>query len=198
MIEDSKSVAKTHLITDFSEKYSKLCVSQGAGYIEEAPVSVIIGPNDVLVHVKAASLDTIDLDVISHGRILRSLFQNKMLVSSDDAEHIFRPLEAKIRIIFQKRQKFPVILGRDCTGVVVDIGCNVSKFEIGDEVWLAVPFWLTGMLTEFVSLHESYISPKPERLDFVDAASLPYSSCVALDCVRRRISIDKLSGKGKK
>lgn len=30
--------------------------------------------------------------------------------------------------------ELPLVLGRDCSGVVEDIGCNVDKFRIGDEV----------------------------------------------------------------
>lgn len=99
----------------------------------------------------------------------------------------------------RKRDSFPVILGRDCSGIVVDTGCNITRFEVGDEVWLSVPYWITGTLAEFVSVRECYVAHKPERLDHLDAASLPYSGCVALDCVKRRAGIvDARSGKGKK
>lgn len=91
------------------------------------------------------------------------------------------------------------MLGRDCSGIVVDTGCNITRFEVGDEVWLSVPYWMTGTLSEFISVRECYVAHKPERLDHLDAASLPYSGCIALDCVKRRAGIvDVRSGKGKK
>lgn len=64
---------------------------------------------------------------------------------------------------------------------------------------MSVPYWITGTLAEFVSVRECYVAHKPERLDHLDAASLPYSGCIALDCVKRRAGIvDARSGKGKK
>lgn len=66
-------------------------------------------------------------------------------------------------------------------------------------MWLSVPYWMTGTLTEFISVRECYVAHKPDRLDHLDAASLPYSGCIALDCVKRRAGIvDARSGKGKK
>lgn len=56
-------------------------IFQGICYIEEAAVPVIVNSSDILVHVRAASIDTIDLEVASErGRVLRELFQNKSLV----------------------------------------------------------------------------------------------------------------------
>lgn len=89
-------------------------------------------------------------------------------------------------------------MGRDCTGTVIDVGRNVTRFEIGDEVWLTVPYWMTGTLAEFISIKENYVSHKPDRLDFLDAASLPYSGCIALDCVRRRAGISDIESAKRK
>ena len=82
---------------------------------------------------------------------------------------------------------------------MVGTGHNVTRFVTGDEVWLAVPYWKTGTMVEYVSVKECYVSHKPERLDFFDAASVPLSGSIALDCVRRRAGIvDISSGKGKR
>lgn len=97
------------------------------------------------------------------------------------------------------KNHYSTILGRDCAGTVVSTGHNVRRFEIGDEVWLAVPYWKTGTMVEYISVEECYVSHKPERLDFFDAASLPLSGCIALDCVRRRAGIvDIASGRKKR
>lgn len=99
----------------------------------------------------------------------------------------------------KKKNSHPIILGRDCTGTIVDIGGNVTRFETGDEVWLSVPYWMTGTMAEYVVVKECYVSHKPERLNFFDAASLPYSGSIALHCVKVRAGIvDTKSGKGKR
>lgn len=49
-------------------------------YVEEVSLPLITGPNDVLVRVKAAALDLIDLDIaFGRGRVVRELFENCMV-----------------------------------------------------------------------------------------------------------------------
>lgn len=43
-----------------------------------------------------------------------------------------------------------MVLGRDCTGVITDLGKDVNRLEIGDEVWVTVPFWSQGCLSQTV------------------------------------------------
>ncbi|XP_065200222.1 reticulon-4-interacting protein 1 homolog, mitochondrial-like [Planococcus citri] len=152
---------------------------QGINYFEEASIPLLSNADEVLIHVKAGSLDPIDIQIaLGHGKVLRELFNNNVL---------------------KKRNDYPIILGRDCAGVIVEIGQNVKKFEVGDEVWAAVPYWMTGTLAEYVAVKECFVAHKPERLDFFDAASLPYSGCIALDCVKNRAGIvDSCIGRGKR
>lgn len=181
---------------------------QGIGYVEEISLPIVTGSNDVLVHVKAAALDMIDIEIASgRGRILRELFPTNHLVCSYFLAILrchnfpFDVLQSYFIYVHMQKKKncYPIILGRDCTGTIVDIGRNVTRFEAGDEVWLSVPYWMTGTMAEYISIKECYVSHKPERLDFFDAASLPYSGCIALHCVRQRAGIvDTKSGKGKR
>ncbi len=177
-------------------------ILQGINYLEEASIPVTLHPDEVLVHVRAASLDPVDLEVLSErGHVLRQLFLKKtqvmihcLLLKSD-----CRSYNDTSSLFQVRKSNFSVILGRDCSGIIVDVGSNVTKFEVGDEVWLSIPYWMSGTLMEFISVKENFVSHKPERLDFLEAASLPYSSCIALDCVKRRAGIvDARSGKGKK
>ncbi|KAI4883028.1 hypothetical protein NFI96_012491 [Prochilodus magdalenae] len=75
--------------------------------------------------------------------------------------------------------EFPLILGRDVSGVIMECGLDVSYFKPGDEVWAAVPPWKQGSLAEFVVLSANEVSHKPKSLSHVDAASLPYVAATA-------------------
>lgn len=86
------------------------------------------------------------------------------------------------------RNELPITLGRDCAGIVVEIGPSVTKFEIGDKVWVALPFWSSGSLAEYIIATESMVSKKPESIDFDAASTLPYSGCLAYSvCLRAGI-----------
>lgn len=80
-------------------------------------------------------------------------------------------------------------LGRQCTGVVIDIGQNVDRFGPGDEVWVARPFCAPGTLCQFISIADTYVSKKPKNVGFEGACSVPYSGCSALAALEK-VNID--------
>lgn len=84
--------------------------------------------------------------------------------------------------------EFPITLGRDCSGIVVEIGPSVSKLEIGDEVWLVSPFWNTGTIAEYVLTTEDMVAKKPKGMGFEAASSIPYAGCLAYNaCLKAGI-----------
>lgn len=95
------------------------------------------------------------------------------------------------------KNDFPVVLGRDCSGIIVEIGQDVTKFEIGDEVWFTVPFWSPGTLAEFVVVKEQLIAKKPKGIRFEIAASVPYSGSVAWNALCYA-GLDAKSAQGKR
>lgn len=79
------------------------------------------------------------------------------------------------------KTELPLVIGRACSGVVEGVGRGIkSSLEIGDEVWLASPWYEAGLASEIVVAPESRIGRKPFIIGFEGAASLPYSGCVAL------------------
>lgn len=71
-------------------------------------------------------------------------------------------------------------MGRDCTGIIVDIGKRVKKLDVGDEVWSTVPFWAQGTLCQTIRVNENRVSRKPKNIGFEGASSLPYAGSWAL------------------
>jgi NADPH:quinone reductase-like Zn-dependent oxidoreductase len=71
--------------------------------------------------------------------------------------------------------QLPIILGWDLAGIVEETGFSVSRFKKGDEVYSYArrPIIEKGTYAEFISLPESYISYKPHKMTFEEAATIP-------------------------
>ncbi|XP_053144934.1 reticulon-4-interacting protein 1, mitochondrial isoform X2 [Hemicordylus capensis] len=125
-------------------------------FTQDMMFPVIHLPNEVIIKVHAASLNPIDLNMRSgYGAAALSLKRDPMQIKSKGSE-------------------FPLTLGRDVSGVVMECGLSVSYFKPGDEVWAAVAPWKQGTLSEFVVVSGNEISRKPRCLSHLQAASLPY------------------------
>lgn len=67
----------------------------------------------------------------------------------------------------------PAVMGSDLAGIVVEVGKQVRRFKVGDEVYASLFDMDTGSLSEFAAVPESAAALKPVSLDFIQAASLP-------------------------
>jgi NADPH:quinone reductase-like Zn-dependent oxidoreductase len=77
---------------------------------------------------------------------------------------------------------FPIILGTDISGVIVEVGEGVSQFSIGDEVYSMVRFPSYGpsqAYAEYVNVAVNEIAIKPKNIDFIQAAAAPMSLLTA-------------------
>ncbi|KAG7163860.1 Reticulon-4-interacting protein 1-like 2 [Homarus americanus] len=145
------------------EALSAFYPSQAIGVVEDVVAPRIIEPYQVLIQVKAAGIDYLDIKVAEgYGRVMRKQL-NKYNPNTDG--------------------EFPVVLGRDCSGIVVAIGKAVTRVEQGEEVWLAVPFYHPGTLSEYVVVSEKLVALKPTQLSYEGAAALPYSIMTAWDAL---------------
>uniref|UniRef100_UPI0037E7CCB3 reticulon-4-interacting protein 1 homolog, mitochondrial-like isoform X2 n=1 Tax=Semicossyphus pulcher TaxID=241346 RepID=UPI0037E7CCB3 len=134
-------------------------------YTEEFTAPSVVSASEVMIKVHAASLNPLDISMRGgYGAKLLKLRKDPMSVKDNDSE-------------------FPLVLGRDVSGVVVDCGSEVTHFFPGDEVWAAVPPWKQGSLAEFVTLTEYEVSHKPKLLSHTEAASIPYVANTALSAL---------------
>ena len=81
---------------------------------------------------------------------------------------------------------FPVVLGRDFSGVVESVGSEVVGSRVGDAVlgFLTKPTLHDGAWAEYLTVPvDGFVVPKPEALDFAAAAALPVAALTALAAV---------------
>jgi NADPH:quinone reductase-like Zn-dependent oxidoreductase len=72
--------------------------------------------------------------------------------------------------------------GDDFAGVVTDVGGGVGDVAVGDEVYGHSP--QGGALAEYIAVPADAVVPKPARLGFVEAATLPIAAATALVALR--------------
>ncbi len=83
---------------------------------------------------------------------------------------------------WQPKVPFPVILGTDISGVIVEVGEDVKEFSVGDEVYAMVRFPSYGQsqaYAAYVSVPAEEVALKPNKIDFVQAAAAPMSLLTA-------------------
>ncbi len=81
--------------------------------------------------------------------------------------------------------KFPLVLGYDVAGEVVDIGPEVTRFQPGDAAFGCVDVKRQGgSYAELALARETALAPKPAALSFEEAAAIPMSALTALQVLR--------------
>lgn len=75
--------------------------------------------------------------------------------------------------------QFPMLLGNDVAGVVVEVGEGVTRFKPGDEVYGRVDHEHAGTFAEYVTVFAPTLARKPRNLDFAEAAAVPLAALAA-------------------
>src|ERR687898_338005 len=98
-----------------------------------------------------------------------------------DVWHVMAGLPYPIRLAGYglRAPKNPVI-GSDVAGVVEAVGKNVSRFQLGDEVFGIGK----GSYAEYVCAREDKLAPKPANLTFEQAAVVAIMGSTALQALR--------------
>ncbi len=115
-----------------------------------------VGADDVLVHVRAASIHIGDW-------------------------HVMTGLPYLLRVVgFGFRAPKIRVRGMDVAGTVGAIGSHVTRFRVGEDVFGTCE----GSFAEYTSTTEDTLAPKPANLTFEQAAAVPTSAVAALQALR--------------
>jgi NADPH:quinone reductase-like Zn-dependent oxidoreductase len=107
------------------------------------------GPHDVLVDVRAATVNPID-GKITHGY-----------------------LKGRVELAL------PHVLGRDCAGVVAKVGSAVAGLAPGDHVYGVADQARWGTQAEYAVMQAATLARKPSGLGDIEAGSLPIAGLSA-------------------
>ncbi len=105
--------------------------------------------NDVLVEVRAASINPLD-KMVRNGEFKRLL-----------------------------KYEPPFILGHDVAGVVTEVGADVRGLRVGDEVYSRPRDLRIGTFAEFIAIDADDVALKPSSLSFEQAGAVPLVALAA-------------------
>lgn len=111
------------------------------------------GPRDLLVQVRASSVNPVDVKIRSGGQ--RALIHYRL----------------------------PWTLGLDFSGEVVAVGKDVTRFRVGDEVYGSPTHRRPGCYAEQLAVDERVAARKPRNLSHEEAASIPLVGLTAWDAL---------------
>jgi NADPH2:quinone reductase len=106
------------------------------------------------------------------------------------------PIDTKLRSrgTFQP-DRLPSILGCDGAGIVEEIGAEVTKFKVGDQVYFCnggLGFH-QGNYAELTTIDEKFAAHKPKSLSFEEAAAAPLVLITAWEALYDRGNLQPLS-----
>ncbi|WP_078548358.1 NADP-dependent oxidoreductase [Litchfieldia alkalitelluris] len=126
-----------------------------------------------------------DKNVLVEKNIERpSISENQVLVEVHATS--INPIDWKVRAGYLKEMlpfEFPIILGWDAAGVVVEVGSNVTDFKVGDSVFTRPATTNRGTYAEYLSVDTNLLARMPEKMSFEEAASIPLAGLTAWQCL---------------
>ena len=105
------------------------------------------------------------------------------------------PVDVKVRAKVGP-EKGTKVIGYDAAGIVREVGSNVSKFKVGDEVFYAGDITRAGTNSELHAVDERIVGKKPQSLDFTESAALPLTSITAWELLFDSFALKEGDGKG--
>lgn len=102
------------------------------------------------------------------------------------------PVDFKIRSGAQRAVvwlSFPWTLGMDVSGEVLEVGAEVTRFKVGEEVVASPSHRRMGCYAEEVVVRADEVAFKPRSISHVEAASLPLVTLTAWDALFGSVAI---------
>ena len=87
-------------------------------------------------------------------------------------------------------QPLPLTLGSDVAGIIEEVGPGVTRFKPGDAVFGGTNDKFTGGYAEFAVAAAAKLAKMPQRIGFVEAASVPVVACTAWEMVFEHGKVD--------
>ncbi len=140
-----------------------------------------------MLTTSAGGLDVIHLREMDIPEVLSTFYMRVKLAAAG-----INPLDTKLR----KKPAYypdhlPTILGCDGCGIVDEIGEEVTRFKVGDQVYFnnggigLEP----GCYAEYTTVHEEYCAFKPANLNMQESAALPLVLITAWEALFEKVNL---------
>ncbi len=90
---------------------------------------------------------------------------------------------------FFLKAHFPVVLGYDAAGEIVECGTKIAGFKSGDHVYARLTRRFGGAFAEYAAVSESTLAKKPENINWEEAAAVPLAAITALQGLRDKCNL---------
>ncbi|WP_228056419.1 NAD(P)-dependent alcohol dehydrogenase, partial [Microcoleus sp. LEGE 07076] len=126
------------------------------------------------------------VDVLQYRELSKPIAKSNELLVRVRASSV-NPVDWKIRqghLQLLTGFNFPRTVGSDISGVVVEVGRDVTKFQPGDEVYTFLNPLNGGACAEYAAVPESSATFKPKNITHAEAAAVPIAGLTALQALR--------------
>ena len=126
------------------------------------------------------------VEVLQYRELSKPTIKPDQLLVRVSASSV-NPVDWKIRqghVQLLSGFNFPRIVGSDISGVVEEIGREVTKFQPGDEVYTFLNPLTGGACAEYCAVPESAAAIKPQNITHTEAATVPIAGLTALQALR--------------
>ncbi len=125
-------------------------------------------------------------DVLQYAEVETPQIKTDQLLVLVHATSV-NPVDWKIRSGLLKLltgNRFPMILGFDLSGEVVEVGNSVTQFQKGDLVYAQLDSLTGGAYAEYAAVSEQAACLKPNNMSYEQAAAVPLAALTALQALR--------------
>lgn len=92
------------------------------------------------------------------------------------------PVDWKVREGYLKEMlphRLPLILGWDVSGVIEEVGSQVTDVQVGEEVYARPDIARDGAYAEYIAVRAREVARKPQSVDHTTAAAVPLAALTA-------------------
>ncbi|WP_336760239.1 NADP-dependent oxidoreductase [Paenibacillus sp. USHLN196] len=124
------------------------------------------------------------LEVKINSIDIPSITSTQVLIKTKVADvdpHLVLAITGKVKIF--DRYNFPLTLGNQLAGVVIEVGTGVMDFKVGDHVYTMPPLDKMGAFAEYVAVDAAIVAKMPTNLSFKEAAAVPLSALTIIQAL---------------
>ena len=142
--------------------------------------------------MKAAIIDRYgSTDVLQIKEVAKPQIESDQMLVKVHASSV-NPIDWKIRKGLLKNRSgndFPMLLGYDVSGEVIEVGDRISQFHPGDLIYARLDQSTGGAYAEYAAVSKRVAAAKPTNMTHEEAATVPLAAMTALQALENKGNI---------